>query len=274
LSFKRIALAVNYDGSAYHGWQHQEGELPTVQYFLEKALSRVANHPVNVTCAGRTDSGVHATGQVVHFDTEAERTDYSWVFGTNSNLPPDISVVWAKNVALDFHARFSALGRRYRYILLNQEVRPSIFRNYVGWHHKSLDVAQMQEAASLLIGEHDFSAFRGANCQAKTAVRKLQELTVKRKGRMVVLEAFANGFLLHMVRNLVGSLIEVGMGVRDPIWMKEVLESRDRRNGGITFSPSGLYLVHVEYPTVFELPKTPSGPFFIHHEVDHSIESW
>lgn len=266
MTFQRIALALRYDGAAYHGWQHQDDELPTLQYFVEKALSRVANHSVNVVCAGRTDAGVHATSQIVHFDTDADRSEYSWVFGTNSNLPADISVVWAKQVDREFHARFSALSRRYRYILVNQSIRPTILRNYVGWYRKPLDAEIMQEAAHHLLGEHDFSAFRGADCQAKTTVRHLKELKIKRKGEMIIVEVCANGFLLHMVRNLVGSLIEIGIGHRQPIWLKEVLESRDRRNAGITFSPAGLYLIQVAYPELFNLPTSPLGPFFINDD--------
>ena len=262
MSVKRIALCVSYDGSRYHGWQHQE-EVISVQQTLEQAVSRVANHSVTVVCAGRTDAGVHASGQVVHFDTDADRTDRSWVFGTNSNLPADISVLWAKPIASDFHARFSARSRTYRYILCNQPVRPGIFHKAVGWHFKQLDADKMQLATRHLLGEHDFSAFRGSGCQAAHAVRTIHTLTVQRQGQMLVVEVKANAFLLHMVRNIVGVLLQIGEGEKQPDWALEVLLSRDRRAAGVTSAPNGLYLVEVEYPNEFDLPKLPKGPFFL-----------
>lgn len=258
----RIALAVCYDGARYHGWQHQEN-LSTVQQTLEHALSSVANQPITVVCAGRTDSGVHATAQVVHFDTEAERTAHAWVFGANSNLPADISVLWAKTVPLDFHARFSALSRTYRYIICNQVVRPGVFHKAVSWCYKKLDVAQMQQGAKHLLGEHDFSAFRGSGCQAKHAVRTVHHLDVKRYGRLIMIEVKANAFLLHMVRNIVGVLVEIGAGEKNPEWALTVLHSRDRRNASVTSMSHGLYLVDVEYPAHFGLPKWSKGPFFL-----------
>lgn len=259
---KRIALALSYDGSRYHGWQHQE-EVNSVQQTLEHAISRVANHAVSVVCAGRTDAGVHATTQIVHFDTEAIRTERSWVFGANSNLPSDISVMWAQETTADFHARFSATARTYRYIICNQPVRPGIFQKSVGWHYQPLDVDRMQTAATYLLGEHDFSAFRGSGCQANHAVRTIHHLQVTRQGRMVVIEVKANAFLLHMVRNITGVLLEIGEGKRDTLWALEVLHSRDRRTAGITSAPNGLYLVQVDYPEHFNLPKLPKGPFFL-----------
>ena len=259
---QRIALGIRYDGSAYHGWQVQD-DLATVQLALERALSRVANHSVNIVCAGRTDTGVHATSQIIHFDTEADRQDHSWVFGANSNLPADIRVLWAKPVPLDFHARFSATARRYRYLLYNHDVKPGILRHFVGWYHKPLDEERMQTAANYLLGEHDFSAFRGASCQAKHPVRTLQEFTILRQRRLLIIEVQANAFLLHMVRNIVGSLIAVGCGQQEPEWMAQVLNSCDRREGGVTIAPNGLYLVSVNYPSTFQLPKTPVGPFFL-----------
>ncbi len=234
-----------------------------MQQSVEAAVSRVADHPVNVVCAGRTDAGVHATAQIVHFDTDANRSNYSWVFGANSNLPPDISVLWAKRVSKDFHARFSATARRYRYLLFNHEVRPGILRHAVGWYHKPLDEERMQLAASYLLGEHDFSAFRGASCQAKTATRTLERLDITRQRRMLIIEVQANAFLLHMVRNIAGVLFAVGVGDQPPEWAQSVLESRDRRMAGVTVSPSGLYLVHVDYPRSFGIPETPIGPFFL-----------
>lgn len=259
---KRIALCICYDGSRYHGWQFQE-EVSSVQQTVEHALSRVANQPVTVICAGRTDSGVHATSQIVHFDTEADRTEHAWVFGANTNLPHDITVMWAQVVPLDFHARFSAVARTYRYVLCNQSMRPGILQKAVAWHYKTLDSERMHIAAQYLLGEHDFSAFRGSGCQANHAIRTVHYLDVMKRGRLVVIEVKANAFLLHMVRNIVGVLIAIGQGDREPIWANEVLHSRDRKLAGITSAPQGLYLVDVDYPSVFNLPKMPKGPFFL-----------
>lgn len=262
---RRIALGVRYDGTRFHGWQSQssEAELPTLQANVERAVGRVANHPINLTCAGRTDAGVHASSQIVHFDTQVDRTEKAWVFGANSNLPPEISVLWAKETPEDFHARYSATSRRYRYVLYNHDVKPAILRNFVGCYYRTLDVELMQEAANYLVGKHDFSSFRGAGCQSTSPIRNMLELSVHRQRRMVIIETCANAFLLHMVRNIVGSLIEVGVGARPPEWIKEVLESRDRRCAGVTIAPSGLYLVHVSYPDKYCLPQTPKGPFFL-----------
>jgi tRNA pseudouridine38-40 synthase len=259
---QRIALCVRYDGARYHGWQHQEG-LMTVQGCLERAVSYVANHSVAIVCAGRTDAGVHATGQIVHFDTEANRHDHAWVFGTNSNLPPDISVGWAKHVWQDFHARHSALSRRYRYVIYNHEIRPGILRQAVGWCYRLLDEKRMHEAGQYLLGEHDFSAFRGTGCESPTAIREIYDLAVVRYHRMVIVDVRANAFLLHMVRNIVGALVAVGSGEKPIEWVREVLESRDRRCGSITIQPNGLYLVKVEYPDECDLPAVPLGPFFL-----------
>ncbi|MBW5802430.1 tRNA pseudouridine(38-40) synthase TruA [Coxiella endosymbiont of Ornithodoros amblus] len=258
----RIALGIRYDGSAYHGWQVQEA-LKTVQGKVEKALSAVANHPVFVTCAGRTDAGVHATAQVVHFDTTAYRSDHAWVFGANSNLPHDISVLWAKEVDEDFHARYSAIARRYRYIIYNHEIRPAILRKAIGWHYyRSLDEKRMQAGAQYLIGEHDFSSFQGAGCQSRTPMRKILQIEIYRIRRMVVIEVQANAFLLHMVRNIAGVLMAIGSGEKHPDWARTVLKAKDRQLGGVTVPPNGLYLVEVDYPSHFKLPRTPLGPFF------------
>jgi tRNA pseudouridine38-40 synthase len=259
---KRIALSVCYDGSRYHGWQHQE-EVATVQQTVETAVSRVADHPITVICAGRTDAGVHATNQIIHFDTEADRTERSWMFGTNSNLPGDISISWAKETTSDFHARFSATARTYRYLLCNQHVRPGIFHKAVSWHFKPLALKPMQQATQYLLGEHDFSAFRGSGCQAQHAVRRIHDLTVTQHGRLMIVEVTANAFLLHMVRNIVGVLLEIGEGEKPPEWALEVLQSCDRRQGGVTSTPNGLYLVNVQYPKEFMLPQVPKGPFFL-----------
>lgn len=261
--YQRMALAVRYDGSRFHGWQNQHNDLATVQSSLQKALSYVADHPVTVTCAGRTDAGVHATAQVVHFDTDANRSTDAWVFGTNSNLPADVSVLWAKPVAKTFHARFSAQARLYRYVVFNHAVRPGILRHFVGWCYKPLDENLMRQAGQYLIGEHDFSGYRGAGCQSRSAWRHVYSLEVARYRRMVVVEIKANAFLLHMVRNIVGVLVAIGAGEKPVAWAQHVLHSRDRREGGVTIAPNGLYLVGVDYPSEFELPEMPVGPFFL-----------
>ncbi|MCH9644626.1 MAG: tRNA pseudouridine(38-40) synthase TruA [Gammaproteobacteria bacterium] len=263
MDIKRIALGVRYDGANYRGWQVQDEELPTVQGRLERSIARVANHPITTVCAGRTDAGVHATAQVVHFDTSVDRRDYSWVFGSNSNLPSDISILWAKQVSMDFHARYSAVARTYRYIVYNHPIKPAILRHGVGWFHKPLEVGAMLEASQCLLGEHDFSSFRGADCQSNTAMRNLQRVEVVRRDRMVIIEITANAFLLHMIRNIVGTLVEIGCEQKPVEWMQEVLEARDRRAAGATISPNGLYLVKVDYPDEFELPINPTGPYFL-----------
>lgn len=257
----RIALGIEYCGSDFSGWQLQEGTR-TVQGCVEQAVSRVADRPLRVVCAGRTDARVHALGQVVHFDTEAERPPRAWVFGSNSHLPDDVSVRWAYAVDPAFHARFSAVGRRYRYVIYNASVRPAVWRGRVSWEFRPLDEQAMAEAAGLLVGEHDFSSFRSYACQAKTPVRTLHRLTVARRGRLVIVDAVANAFLHHMVRNLAGVLMEIGMGKRPPSWAREVLEARDRRLGGVNAPPDGLYLIGVQYPDRFELPYEPNDLVF------------
>ncbi len=256
---QRIALCVRYDGSNYYGWQRQEG-LDTIQAQLEKALSLVANHPVTVVGAGRTDAGVHATGQIVHFDTDAVRSEHAWVFGANTHLPRDISVMWVRPVSLDFHARYSALSRRYRYIIYNHEIRPAVLAKAVSWYYRGLEVELIQQSVPYLIGEHDFSAFRGAGCQSNTPIREVFNIEIVRQQKIVTIDVEANAFLLHMVRNIVGVLMTVGSGVRPPKWVKEVLESRDRRRAAMTASPHGLYFVEVNYSAEFDLPKAPESP--------------
>lgn len=249
----RVALGVEYDGSAYAGWQSQpHGN--TVQDKLEQALRSIAGEAVRVSCAGRTDSGVHALAQVVHFDTHAARPANAWVRGVNACLPDSIAVQWAQQVPPDFHARFSAVARSYRYILLNHPVRPALNHGRCGWFHLPLDLASMQRAAACLQGEHDFSAFRAAECQAKSPVKELYQAEVRRIGDFFVFDFRANAFLHHMVRNLVGALIYVGKGRHPPEWMGEVLQSGDRRLAAPTFSPAGLYLSGVEYPDHWRLP--------------------
>lgn len=259
----RIALCVEYDGSRYHGWQTQQPGVATVQEHLERALSRVANQPVRVICAGRTDTGVHATGQVVHFDTTAERDNKAWVMGGNSNLPDDIAVRWARPVEDSFHARFSAFSRRYRYIIYNHPVRPALFRHQVTWNFRPLDVALMRAALPALRGEHDFTSYRCVHCQAKSPVKNLHHLELFECGKLLVLEAEANAFLMHMVRNIAGVLMSIGSGKRAPEWAGEVLAARDRRQGGVTAPPFGLYLVAIGYPSGFGLPREPLGPLWL-----------
>jgi tRNA pseudouridine38-40 synthase len=251
----RIALGIEYDGSRFLGWQTQP-EGGTVQDALQAALSGIADEAVRVTCAGRTDRGVHARGQVVHFDTRAERPDSAWVRGVNAMLPEAVAVLWAQPVAADFHARYSALSRTYRYVLLNRPVRPALAARHAGWHHAPLALAPMREAAALLLGEHDFSAFRAAECQAKSPVRTLYGLDIERKGESVEFTLRANAWLQHMVRNIVGTLVYVGKGRHPPQWAKRLLESADRSLAAPTFGPEGLYLEAVEYDPRWNLPAT------------------
>lgn len=249
----RIALGLEYDGSAFCGWQTQPGGCG-VQDHLQAALSKLADEPIEVTAAGRTDTGVHAAAQVLHFDTGAERDENAWVRGTNANLTEAARVVWAREVPADFHARYSARSRTYRYLLLDQSVAPAILRHRVGWYHKPLDVDAMKAGIGTLTGEHDFSAFRDAQCQAKSPVRNLHEAVVERRGALIDFTFRANAFLHHMIRNIVGSLVYVGAGKHPPEWMAELLASRDRRNAAPTFAPGGLYLAGVEYDPAFGLP--------------------
>lgn len=256
----RIALGIRYDGSAYHGWQVQK-ELRTVQGEVERALSAVADHTISVFCAGRTDVGVHANGQVVHFDTTSYRSGHSWVFGTNSHLPFDISILWAKEVDKHFHARFSAQARRYRYMIYNHKIRPSLLCKAVSWYYQPLDENQMRIAAQYFIGEHDFRSFQGAGCQSQTSVRTIFLIKIFRIQCMVIIEVQGNAFLLHMVRNIVGVLIAIGSGKKKPEWAEIILKTKDYHKRGVTAPSNGLYLVEVTYSREFSLPKTPPGPF-------------
>ncbi len=249
----RIALGVEYEGTQFAGWEVQPRQR-TAQDCLEQALSRVADGPVRTVCAGRTDSGVHARGQVVHFDTTARRDMRSWVFGANANLPRDMSVLWAVPVDAEFHARFSARRRWYRYVIFNRPVRPAIGRRCVTWECRPLDAERMQEAAQHLVGQHDFSSYRALACQARSPVRTVHELRVAREDAWVGIDVSANAFLHHMVRNIAGVLMAVGMGKHPPDWAREILEARDRTRGGVTAPPDGLYLMGVEYPPGFGLP--------------------
>lgn len=259
----RIALGIEYDGTDFRGWQTQQPSVRTVQSCLEEGLSKVANHPVQVICAGRTDAGVHGTGQVVHFDSAAPREMKSWVRGGNTNTPHDITVRWAQPVSDEFHARFSAVSRRYRYVIYRNGQPPALYRNHVTWNHRPLDVEKMREAAAYLLGEHDFSAYRCVHCQAKSPIKTMHDITLQEQGAVLVLEVHANAFLMHMVRNIAGVLMAIGAGKYPPIWAKEVLASRDRRQGGVTAPPFGLYLVEIEYPQQFDLPKPALGPLWL-----------
>jgi tRNA pseudouridine38-40 synthase len=250
----RIALGVEYDGSRFCGWQTQPQGC-AVQDALERALGEVAGAPVATICAGRTDAGVHALGQVVHFDTGAERPDSAWVRGVNTLLPPACAVNWSRQVADDFNARYSATARDYRYLLLNHVVRPAADQTRVGWFHLSLDLENMRAAARLLVGKHDFSAFRSAECQAKSPVRTLTRLDVSRRADYIVFDFSANAFLHHMVRNIVGSLVYVGKGKYPPEWLGEVLAGRDRSRAAPTFEAAGLYLSRVHYDARWGLPE-------------------
>ena len=250
---QRIALGVEYDGRLFCGWQTQPGGC-AVQDALEAALAQVHGAPVATIVAGRTDAGVHALNQVVHFDAINDRPESAWLRGTNALLPQGVAVVWAKPVADEFNARYAALERAYRYVLLNHPVRPALLAGRVGWVHAPLDLATMREAANRLIGEHDFSAFRAAECQAKSPVRELRQIEIERHGDLVVLEFRANAFLHHQVRNMVGALVWVGLGRRMPGWIEAVLDSRDRSQAAATFAADGLYLSEVRYAPEWGLP--------------------
>ena len=249
----RIALGIEYDGSRFLGWQKQPGGA-TVQDALEVGIAEIAGGPVATIAAGRTDRGVHARLQVVHFDTAAERPLSAWVRGVNALLPPAVAVLWAHEVAGDFHARYSARSRTYRYELLNRAVRPALAASYSGWFHLPLDLAAMREAAAALVGEHDFSAFRSSECQAKSPVRTVHALDIERRGERIDFVVRANAFLHHMVRNLVGTLVYVGKGKHPAQWVTEVLESRERARAAPTFGAEGLYLETIEYEPRWGLP--------------------
>ncbi|GAA0858398.1 tRNA pseudouridine(38-40) synthase TruA [Aliiglaciecola litoralis] len=258
----RIALGIEYDGAQYSGWQRQS-TAPSVQMHLERALSIVANQPILVKCAGRTDAGVHATGQVVHFDSPVFRPDRGWTMGVNANMPADIAVRWVKSVPEDFHARFSAQARRYRYIIFNHPFRPAIMSQGVTHVYTALDHEKMHEAAQCLVGEHDFSAFRASLCQSKSPIRRLEHIEVTRKGQYIMIDVQANAFVHHMVRNIAGSLIVIGSGEQPVDWMNKLLQDKDRTQAAATAKPNGLYLVKVVYPEQFEIPNTPLGPIFV-----------
>ena len=250
----RIALGIEYDGTAYNGWQRQKVGRG-VQELVEAALSQVANHSIDVVCSGRTDTGVHATSQIVHFDTESERAMRNWTLGTNANLPDDINACWAKSVSAQFNARYSATARTYRYLILNRPVRSSLFRHRAWCVHEPLDVSVMQDGANCLVGKHDFSAFRAAGCQASTPTREIMELSVSRRGDWISITTKANAFLQHMVRNIVGTLVATGRGEQAARWVQTVLDGRDRAAGGIAAPSHGLTLVRIDYPPEFDIPS-------------------
>ena len=250
----RIALGIEYDGTDFCGWQRLSHG-PSVQSALESALSFVANESIEVTCAGRTDSGVHARCQVVHFDTRADRSERGWTLGVNSNLPPTVAVRWARVVPDEFHARFSARARRYHYVIVNRPVRPALDARFVTWERAPLDVDAMRDAARALIGEHDFNAFRSIACQANTSMRNVHDITLERVRDRIDIQIQANAFLHHMVRNIVGSLLPIGRGERPVGWMRELLRGKDRARAGATAAATGLTLLYPLYPDQFGLPE-------------------
>jgi tRNA pseudouridine38-40 synthase len=249
----RVALGLEYDGTGFSGWQLQS-HARTVQGELQAALSSVAARAVAVTAAGRTDAGVHAVGQVAHFDTTVLRAQRAWVLGANSQSGADLRVLWAREVDELFHARYSALSRTYRYLILDHPIRPALDRLRVCWSRRPLDAAAMHEAAQILVGEHDFAAFRAAECQSRSSVRRLSAITAVRRDGVVAITVRANAFLHHMVRNIAGALIAIGTGDRSASWLGSVLGGRDRHQGGVTAPAHGLYLTAVEYPAEFGLP--------------------
>lgn len=253
----RIALGIEYDGSSFNGWQSQADGC-TVQDALQRAISQVAGSSVSIIAAGRTDAGVHALEQVIHFDTDVHRPSSAWVRGVNAQLPKSIAVLWACEVPDEFHARFSAQERSYQYRLVNRPVRSAIHQGKVGWFHAPLNDALMRQAASYLLGEHDFSSFRAAECQAKSPVKILRRLDINRQGSLIIVELTANAFLHHMVRNIVGCLVYVGKGKHPPIWMQEVLLARQRKIAAPTFAADGLYLRHITYDPQWGLPQITS----------------
>ncbi len=253
---KRIVLGIEYDGSAFQGWQWQTDKR-TVQKSLETALSKVAACPIRVFCTGRTDSGVHALEQVIHFDTDVPRDLDSWMLGGNRFLPSDVRIIWVKNAIDDFHARYSAIARFYRYIILNRPMKSALLRKQVTWCYPPLDTEKMQLAANSLIGNHDFSSFRAQGCQSKSPQRMMYFIDVYREGEQVIIDLSANAFLHHMVRNIAGVLMEIGTGKKPIEWTQQLLEIKDRKQGGITAPSYGLYLAGVYYPERYGLVKHP-----------------
>jgi len=256
----RWAAGLEYLGTRYSGWQWQ-GHAASVQQEVERVLSTVGDHPIKVTAAGRTDAGVHALNQVIHFDSDAARVPHAWLFGANSQLPRDIALRWVQAAEGEFHARHSATARRYRYVMWSGRARSALLEGRVAWLIEPLDAERMHRAAQVLIGEHDFSAFRDAGCQSRTPMRELQAIAVRRQGDFTVLDVKANAFLHHMVRNIAGVLMAIGQGKQPESWARTVLESRSRARGGVTAEAGGLCFIGPEYPAQFGLPPPPD-PWF------------
>jgi len=254
----RIALGVEYDGHGFYGWQRQQ-HVPTIQEQVESALSKIADEKIEVYCAGRTDRGVHATGQVIHFDTHAIRNLRAWVAGSNTHLPAAIAIRWAQQVDENFHARFSALSRRYRYVIYNHSVRPALMANRVTWYYHSLNIEPMQKAAQYFLGEHDFTSFRSAQCDSHSPMRCVHSMTVSREQDQVIIEIEANAFLHHMVRNIAGVLMHIGSGFEPIEWAEHVLTQKDRRLAAETAPAAGLYLTYVSYPQQYDFQANMSS---------------
>jgi len=252
----RYACGVEYDGHGFLGFQIQIQE-PTIQSCLEKAFSKVANHDIRIICSGRTDTGVSATAQVIHFDSESKRSDYQWIMGVNTSLPNGISLIWIKKVTNDFHARFSAIQRSYQYVIFNRWIRPAINRNNLSWERLPLNEGEMHQAAQYLLGQHDFNAFRSSACQSKTSIKTINSISVKRQGNKVIMVVAASGFLHHMIRNIIGTLLPIGRGEKTAQTLLKVLESKDRTKAGITAAPNGLSFNVVKYPKKYNLPEKP-----------------
>ncbi|CAL1329072.1 tRNA pseudouridine(38-40) synthase TruA [Candidatus Providencia siddallii] len=253
-NIKKIALGIEYNGSNYHGWQIQQN-IKSIQSYIEKALSKFSNESIVVFCAGRTDAGVHALGQVIHFETTVIRKEISWVIGVNTYLPNDISVRWCKFVDKDFHSRYNAIARRYCYIIFNERSRPAILFNKVTHYYFKLNEKLMHEAAQYLIGEQDFSSFKSVKCQSKSSYRNILYANVNRYGSYIIIDIKANAFFYHMVRNIVGCLLEIGSCNKSINWINKLIKLKDRKKCASTAKPEGLYLVNVEYPEKFKLPK-------------------
>jgi len=251
-------MGIEYNGQSFHGWQTQQLGVRTVQNCVEKALSQVANEAITVFCAGRTDAGVHALEQIIHFETTAIRAERNWLLGVNVNLPKDISIVWIKAVEEDFHARFSAQARTYRYLILNQQSRSALYYGRVTWSHRPLDATIMHEAAQSLVGTWDFSSYRALACQAKSPIKTVEYIKITRQNAFIILDIKANAFLHHMVRNIAGVLITIGRGEQPALWSKTILDYKDRRKGGVTAKPDGLYFKKVDYPAQYQLPQSSS----------------
>lgn len=264
VAVSKLAIGIEYNGAQYYGYQTQHNNLPTIQATVESALSQVAGgQPIQLSGAGRTDAQVHACEQVAHFQPPVARDSKAWLFGANRYLPKDISVLWVKEVAESFHARFSAQRRRYRYVIYSDPIRPALLKEGLTWTHKKLDVGRMHAAAQLLLGTQDFTSFRASECQSKSPIKTIDAISVVTYGRYVVLDVRADGFLHHMVRNIAGTLIAVGAAEKPIDWVAEVLAARQRAQAGITAPPYGLYLVQVEYPDEFALPQRELGPHFL-----------